>query len=443
MRSHQCSCRSDCERRARAMRTASAPLRWRARSADPESGGWLPEVDRTSSRVSFTPPVIRLFTEARLHRHMLGGVKAVDPGSAAAAWDPYVDRLEAAELAARVGPPNQAAGHDIGRIAIYPLPFYSGPRQLILRLPTILRAIGAATQGVPLCVFRLPGTVSLVGAAWCRLRRRRYVVEVIGDPAGVLKSGVLGPVGCFVAPAGAWLMRWVVGGARAGRYVTEAALQSAYPLARGAAEYRYSNVTLTTDDFTPGPRKRSRRIRRLIAVGTHDQLYKGHDDLIRALAVLVARGFDLQLGLAGDGRYHNELQRLARDCGVEDRVAFHGRVNSRADLRHLLDEADLFCMPSRTEGLPRALIEAMARGVPAIGTTVGGIPELINPEFCIRPGDPEALAALIESFANGAVDPELVSSVVWHRAQRFAPHQQARRINQWLDEIAGLARAAS
>ena len=390
---------------------------------------------------SVAQPFVRLFSEARLYRNPDGAIHAVDAINAAAAWDAYVERLGSVELAARVGPPNPAACLPIGRIRVCPPPFYSGPRQLLTRLPRVLGAVRAATSGTSLCLFRLPGTLSLIGAAWCRLQGRRYVVEVIGDPAGVLRSGVLGPVGSLLATACAGLMRWVVAGAGAGHYVTERTLQALYPLAHGAVEHSFAIVNLTDEDFTAGPRTDARPVRRLIAVGTHDQLYKGHDDLIRALALLSARGVDLHLGLVGDGRHHDTLRQLARASGVEDRVTFHGRVSAREDLRRLLDEADLFCMPSRTEGLPRALIEAMARGVPAIGTTVGGIPELIEPRFCTRPSDPEALAELIATFADGTVDVALVSREVWRRAQQCTPSQQAERISNWLGEITRLARS--
>ena len=58
-----------------------------------------------------------------------------------------------------------------------------------------------------------------------------------------------------------------------------------------------------------------------------------------------------------------------------------------------LDSIDLFVLASRTEGLPRAMVEAMARGCPAIGSAVGGIPELLQPADLVEPGCVERLAA--------------------------------------------------
>jgi len=65
-----------------------------------------------------------------------------------------------------------------------------------------------------------------------------------------------------------------------------------------------------------------------------------------------------------------------------------------------MDSADLFVLASLTEGLPRVIVEAMARAMPVIATSVGGIPELLPPEDLVPPGDPKALAAKIAEVAR-------------------------------------------
>ena len=124
-------------------------------------------------------------------------------------------------------------------------------------------------------------------------------------------------------------------------------------------------------------------------------MYKGIDTLLEALPRLVAAGLDVRLTHLGDGRCRPQLEQLAARLAVVDRVVFAGLLPAGDPVREQLDAADLFVIPSRTEGLPRALIEAMGRGLPAIGASVGGIPELLPAEFLVPPDDPAGLATAI------------------------------------------------
>jgi len=126
-----------------------------------------------------------------------------------------------------------------------------------------------------------------------------------------------------------------------------------------------------------------------------EQLYKAQDTLIDALAICVYEGLDLRLKLVGDGKHRTELEEHTKTRGLFEQVDFIGQLPAGAAVRSELDNADLFVMPSRTEGLPRALIEAMARGLPCIGSTVGGIPELLPQEDMVPPNDPRELATKI------------------------------------------------
>lgn len=95
------------------------------------------------------------------------------------------------------------------------------------------------------------------------------------------------------------------------------------------------------------------------------------------------------------------MERYAARLGIADRVRFEGQQPADR-VADELRRADLFVLASRTEGLPRALIEAMAAGLPCIGTRVGGIPELLDDEALVAPGDAEALAARIRAFLDDA-----------------------------------------
>lgn len=116
----------------------------------------------------------------------------------------------------------------------------------------------------------------------------------------------------------------------------------------------------------------------------------GIDLLIRAIALLPER---VTLALAGDGEDRARLEALARELGVESRVRFLG-TQSHDAIAELYRNADIFCRPSRTEGLGNAFLEAMAAGLPTIGTNVGGIPDFLNEDtgWLCEPESPESIA---------------------------------------------------
>lgn len=139
----------------------------------------------------------------------------------------------------------------------------------------------------------------------------------------------------------------------------------------------------------------------LIAVGRLSPP-KGFDDAIRALALL--RGRAATLWLVGDGPERAALEALARERGVADRVRFLGEL-THEQLLPLYRRAWLLVAPSRVlangrrDGIPNVIVEAMAMGLPCVGTRAGGIEEAIVPGetgALAEPGDPASLAAAIE-----------------------------------------------
>ncbi len=114
-----------------------------------------------------------------------------------------------------------------------------------------------------------------------------------------------------------------------------------------------------------------------VVVGTTSRLMriKGHRDLLAATPALLARFPDLRLLIAGDGPARRKLERQARRLGIGERVHFTGHTH---DVRPLLAAMDIFAAPSRSEGMPFSVLEAMAARLPVVGTRVGGIPEALG-----------------------------------------------------------------
>jgi len=141
--------------------------------------------------------------------------------------------------------------------------------------------------------------------------------------------------------------------------------------------------------------------RLLLAVGN---LYpvKGHSDLVVALAHLATRFPTLHVAIAGRGDMADVLLRDAHARRVGDRLHLLGL---RDDVPDLLASADAFVLPSRSEGLPLALLEAMFAGLPIVATRVGEIPAALQEGaagLLVSPGRPDELAAAITRILSDA-----------------------------------------
>ena len=126
---------------------------------------------------------------------------------------------------------------------------------------------------------------------------------------------------------------------------------------------------------------------------------KAYDVLIDAFSLAANRINGLSLQIVGDGPLLNALREKARAAGLDDTVSFAGAV---PDPGRLLAGADLFIMSSTSEGLPVAILEAMAAGLPVIATRVGGVPELLSSRegWLCEPGRADSLAEVMLQAAN-------------------------------------------
>ena len=124
--------------------------------------------------------------------------------------------------------------------------------------------------------------------------------------------------------------------------------------------------------------------------------YKGQEYVIQAIAELKKQGYDFEYRLVGGGD-KSRLQSIADKFGVQDKVIFEGSMPHERVFDYL-DNIDVYIQPSKTEGLPRALIEAMSRGCPCIGSNAGGIPELLDTNFIFNSGSVKELATMLANF---------------------------------------------
>jgi glycosyltransferase involved in cell wall biosynthesis len=163
---------------------------------------------------------------------------------------------------------------------------------------------------------------------------------------------------------------------------------------------------------------------------------KGLGDLIRAFGLLPRGRFSLQI--VGDGPDEGVLRDLVSSLGLGGEVNFLGSLDRRTVAERYRD-ADLFTLPSSAEAFGNVFAEALASGLPIIGSTVGGIPELVEHGtngLLVPPGNPEALAQAIRYIAD---DPELRSKMrARNRAKAEATLQWAQVTRRYLAIYRGL-----
>jgi glycosyltransferase involved in cell wall biosynthesis len=279
--------------------------------------------------------------------------------------------------------------------------------------------------------------------------KKPYALEVMGDPWEALGPGTWPHISrpIFRRIATQQLKR-ICAGAVAVNYVTSETLQQRYPPSKSAYAVGCSDVCLENASVSAGTIKgRHQRLRelpwrdsktggtiRIGFVGSFAQMYKGPDTLIHA-AALCQGHLTFELAMVGAGRCLPEMKDLALKLNIADRVEFHGELSSGRSIFEFLDSIDLFVMPSRAEGLPRALVEAMSRGCPCIASTVGGIPELLEPRDLVPPNSPEALAKLILQVAADSDRLLAMSERNLARAAQFNPQTLNESRRAFLEEV--------
>ena len=396
----------------------------------------LAAAGRVNGQVGGAPTVYSVFSEARFGRDADGRWAAIDRANGGRAWHRYTANGNRVRLVVRAEDrPGSGMVALADGVHVLPMPYYVGLPGLMRGFVPLAMSVRRAVVDAEAVVLRVPGVIASLGAVACRLSRRRYAVEVVGDPADVLASGVLGAAGRCLRHLAAAQMRWVVRGADTSLFVTRQALQRRYPPRPGTPSTGMARVQLGSDDFVSHGRSRPQPPFRVVTIGSQEQRYKGHDVLLRALRQLLDDGLDVTATVVGGGRMHDELVGLAAALGLADRVVFTGTVHARDRIVEILDAAALFALPSRTEGMPRALIEAMARALPSVGTDVGGIPELLDPSCLVPVDDHGALAAAMGRLLLDPDEWQLQSQRSLDVARTFDAVLLDQQFSRWIATI--------
>lgn len=231
-----------------------------------------------------------------------------------------------------------------------------------------------------LIVCRFSGETGKIAAGICHKLSKPYIIECVGCAWDAFWN--YNWKGKLIAPYMTITQKRIIKRAPYVIYVTDKFLQKRYPT--NGKSIGASNVELLPMDKTI-LEKRLEKINskdlNIITLGTASAIdvpYKGQAYVMEAISILKKEGYKFQYLIAGGGS-RSYLESKAREFGVTEDIVFMGAL-PHVKIFEWIDGLDLYIQPSDQEGLPRALIEAMSRACPAIGSTTAGIPELLDKE---------------------------------------------------------------
>lgn len=280
-------------------------------------------------------------------------------------------------------------------VTLLPAPDFVATRGLVGAAPGLAAAAWRAARAGDVFLLHAPGAMATALHPALRITRKPYAVEVVGDPRGSLDGA--GRVLTALRGLAGRELQAMVAGAATTRYVTRRHLQDRYPPRPGTPSFVVSDAFVPDAIFAGPPATiTDEPVLALGFVGALHRPYKALDVLLDALARTTRPH---TLDVVGDGGLRPQLEAQAARLGLGGRVRFLGLLPSGTPVYDFLRGRAALVQPSRTEGLPRSVLEAMALGLPCLATPVGGVPELVGPDELVAVDDAAGLARAIDALA--------------------------------------------
>lgn len=292
-------------------------------------------------------------------------------------------------------------------VEFYALPDFKGAKGLLLNLLKIRKSIKKIISKCDCAIYRAPTHLSLFTYKEVIKAKKPLALEFMMAADKMFEgNGIIKKVLNKIVDKKAKKMCLAVNGVS---YVTKNILQKKYPckaiLYPEKKKYftgNYSSIDLPIEDYFKQNWKESNppKIFKIIHIGYMDSYRKGQDVLIKALKIVLDKGYNVTLTFIGDGEKRKEFESLTKTLNINSKVEFIGLIKSKKEILNYLRKSHLMVFPTKSEGLPRTIIEAMSQGLPCISSPVDGIPELLNDEFLIDYDDVNGYANKIIEMIN-------------------------------------------
>lgn len=332
-------------------------------------------------------------------------------------------------------------------VEVFGIPSFRGPKQLLPLYCRIHRRLAHAADGCDAAMLRVPGQTAHM--MFDHLPAGIPVgAEVVADASDYLR-GTKNPVLKLLYGLMSRKLARIVRTANGVTYVTREALQKHYPSQARLSgetdayfEQYCSDIVLADEDFGPVRTYdgKSTFVLVLTDVAMNAER-KGERVLLRTMERLRAMGYDVRGRLIGDGTLRAAFETEAAQRGLRAYTSFPGLLSTHEEIMAALRDADIYMLPSETEGLSRGLIEAMAAGLPCLSTAVGGTPELLDEEAMVA--DPHDVAGFVRILSDWFDHPDKIEAQSRRncsRAQEFRKQALEETRGAFYRRLAALAK---
>lgn len=305
------------------------------------------------------------------------------------------------------------------RIEICELPMFKGPIEYLNVFLKVRKIIINASNKTEAGIFRLPSTVGNVACTHFRKSHKPYLIEVVANPketGNTIKNIFI----CALMKIIDYDLKANCIEAMGVSYVTKINLPNLYPGGKNTIIEYYSSVELSADYYYNKRKFRNNNIFYIVHVANNiiPSDTKGNVTALYVVKELVKDGHNVNITFVGERKFPNLFDDIASILGITENVKYVGR-KTKEELREILINSDLLLFPSRSEGLPRTVIEANALGLPCVASNVGGISELIDDEFLFDVDDYVGMSKKISQILTNKNLYESISKNNFEQSKKY------------------------
>jgi len=361
-------------------------------------------------------------------------------------WKRYLNQFEKLTIVARSQNINSCIEKDKLNLSSGPnvefifLPSLNNPVSILTKQSLALKKAEEVLLGADAVIARVPSKIGSIVVKAAESLGKPWALEVVACAWDALWNyGNL--QGKIYAPYAMVRNKKLIRKAPFALYVTDEFLQRRYPcdgntISCSNVELKYTSEAVLTNRINSIENGKTKL--KIGLIGSVSTKIKGIDTALKAIQDVrnILAPFEFHVLGGGDIK---PWENMAQQFGLSTNTFFCGTLPGGDPVNRWLDDIDLYLQPSRQEGLPRALIEAMSRGCPALGSTAGGIPELLSGDCVFKPGDYRRLSELMVRLSNDLSWRKAMAHHNFHLAKKYEKAVLDQRRESFWSEFAKFA----